>query len=117
MMEKQPDEQVAQMNWSDVSLAGISWVEEGRDVVLHLLLPPSDKKLNLVCRWARKLRVTLEFDDNTGGYALSWEAEVKRREDQAWEVAFDFAGAGSVSLVCQELEFLGSPGLIQVGVT
>jgi len=102
------DEQVAQMNWSDVSLAGISWVEEGRDVILHLLLPPSATNLDLVCRWARKLRVALEFEENTGGYAMSWDAEVKRRDDQAWEVAFDFPGEGGVSLVCQELEFLGS---------
>lgn len=103
------DEQAAQMNWCDVSLSGISWVEDGRDIVLHLLLPPSDRKLDLVCRWARKLRVTLGFEDNIGGYALSWDAQVKRGDDGAWEVALDFAGAGDVSLICQELEFLESP--------
>ncbi|PRQ02642.1 hypothetical protein ENSA7_54710 [Enhygromyxa salina] len=102
------DEEVAQMNWGDISLTGISWIEEGRDIVLHLLVPPTDRRLNVVCRWARKLRIELEFDVNSG-YALSWDGEVKRGADGDWEVDLDFAGAGGVSLVCQDLDFRESP--------
>ena len=109
MSNSATDERLARMNWSDVSLVGMTWVEEGRDVVLHLLVPPSDQRLDLACRWARSLRVTLEFEEDTGGYALSWDGDVKRRDDGAWKVALDFAGAGKVSLVCQELAFLELP--------
>ena len=109
MNELTIDERVAQTNWSDVSLSGISWIEDGRDLVLHLLMPPSDKKLDLVCHWVRGLRVSLEFAENTGGYGLSWDAEVRRSGDQAWEVAFDFASTGGVSLVCHEIEFHDLP--------
>ncbi len=104
------DEGVAQLDWTDVSLIGISWVEKGRDVVLHLRMPRSGRELDLVCRWTRGLRVSLEFADNTGGYALAWDAALKRGDDQAWSVDFDFPGEGRVSLVCQELEVLGSLG-------
>jgi hypothetical protein len=97
------EEQAAQMNWCDISLVGISWVENGRDVILQLILPSSGSEVDLVCRWAQRLHVALEFGDNSGGSPLSWDAAVKRRDDHAWEIAFDFAGDGSVSLVCQEL--------------
>ena len=97
---------VAQTNWCDLSLCSISWVEMGRDVVLSFLVPPSDGEMRLVCRWVRGMRIALEFESNTGGYALSWDAEVKRAEDGAWNIMFDFAEAGSLSLTCQELEFI-----------
>ncbi len=100
------DEAIAKMNWSDVSLAGMEWIEEGRDVVLHLLLPPSDRKVDLVCRWARNLVASLEFEEGTGGYALSWNAVIQRADDGSWKVAFDFAGTGEVSLTCQELKLV-----------
>ncbi|MCA9696177.1 MAG: hypothetical protein KC431_01545 [Myxococcales bacterium] len=45
----------------------------------------------------------------TGGYALSWDGEAKRGDDGSWKVAFDFAGVGKVSLICQELKLLEAP--------
>ena len=99
------DEQVAQVKWCDISLCGISWIEDGRDVVLNFLLPQSDRSLRLTCQWVRGLKATLEFGSNTGGYALSWDGEVKRNDDGAWSMAFDFASAGQISLTCQDLEF------------
>ena len=97
-------EQAAQMNWCDVSLCGISWVEDGRDVVLNLLMPPSDDAVQLTCRWVRGLQTSLAFERDTAGYPLSWDGSVKRVEDGAWKVKFDFASAGGLSLVCQSIE-------------
>lgn len=98
------DEEVAQLNWCDVSLCRISWVEDGRDVVLDLLMPPSDRRLQLICRWVRGLQTNLEFQEDTAGYPLSWDGNVSRRDDGAWDVKFDFASTGRLSLVCQDIE-------------
>jgi hypothetical protein len=103
------DQQIAQLSKCDVSLCGVAWIEDGRDVVLRLLLPPADRETKLVCRWARELRIDLQFESNTGGYPLSWDGEIGRREDGSWTIAFDFAGHGSLSLVCDELEYELSP--------
>ena len=102
------DEQNAQMNWCDLSLCSVSWIEEGRDVVLCFLIPPSDREIRLACRWVSGLRVALAFESNLGGYPLSWDAELKRAEGEGWSILFDFADAGSLSLTCQELEFIAT---------
>lgn len=103
-MSNASDEQVAQMNWCDLSLYGVSWIENGRDVVLNFHIPFSDRKLSLTCQWVRGLRIALEFKSNSGGHALSWNAKVKRNTDGDWDLSFDFGGAGDLSLVCQDLE-------------
>ncbi len=103
-MSNTSDEQVAQMNWCDLSLYGVSWIENGRDVVLNFHIPFSDRKLSLTCQWARGLRIALEFKSDSGGHALSWNAEVKRNADGDWRLSFDFGGVGQISLVCNDLE-------------
>lgn len=103
-MSHTSDEQVAQVSWCDLYLSSISWIESGRDVVLDFLVPPTDRKLGLTCRWARGARIELEVGSNTGGRVLSWDAEVKRNADGDWELVFDFAKAGQISLVCNDLE-------------
>lgn len=105
MMNNISDEQIAQMNWCDIRLSGVSWIENGRHVVLNFLIPPIDRKLRLTCRWTRGLRITLEFESGTIGYALSLDGEVKRNADGALGVELDFADAGQISLVCDDLEF------------
>lgn len=106
-MKNPLDEQVAPMHWCDISLCGFAWVEDGRDIVLDLLVPPTARKLRLTCRWATELQTKLELGPNTGGYPLSWDAEIRRRPDGSWAVALDFAGAGHLSLVCADLELSG----------
>lgn len=104
MMSNTSDQQVAQVNWCDLVLHGVSWIENGRDVVLNFRVPFSDRKLGLTCQWARGLRISLEFKGDSGGCALSWNAEVKRNTDGDWHLSFDFGAAGQISLVCNELE-------------
>lgn len=104
------DERVARLNLCDLSLRDISWIEDGRDVVLTFLAPPNDAELRFVCRWARGFRATIELDPDSGGFALSWDGELSRAEDGSWNVAFDFAGAGRLSLGCQELEIAEAEG-------
>lgn len=103
------EDQIAGMNWCDVRLGGISWIEDGRDIVLSLLVPPTDREIRLVCRWARGLRIALEFKMDTMGGSLSWDGEVKRGADGTWDLRFDFAETGSLSLVCEGLEIFEFP--------
>lgn len=92
------------MNWCDVSLRAIDWIEDGRDIVLHFLVPPADTAVTLTCRWVHGLQTTLAFPEKTAGYPLSWEGSVRSREDGTWDVSFDFASTGGLSLVCQQVE-------------
>lgn len=97
-------DEVARMSWCDVSLSAITWIEDGRDIILQLLAPSSGDVLTLTCRWVRGLRTSLVFDEDTAGHPLSWEGSVKPRDDGAWDVDFDFASTGRLSLVCQDVE-------------
>ena len=97
------EDQIARMSKSDLSLCGIAWINEGRDIVLSLLLPPLDRKVRLVCRWASDLKVLLDFPVDAGSYPLSWDAELSRQENGCWNIMFDFASKGSISLTCTEL--------------
>lgn len=101
------DAAIAAMHWCDVYLSGISWSEDGRDLVLDFLMPPARRKLRLTCRWARGLRVTLDFSPDTMGFALSWDGQITRQEDGSRGVALDFGSAGQLSLVCDEVELSG----------
>ncbi len=104
------DADLANQPWNDVRLLGVEWLESGRDLVLRLRLPlwkdrPAHEA-RLVCRWARELKLALEFAPDHGGAPLSWEGEVRRIGDGEWSVAFDFASKGDLSLRCTEVEWI-----------
>lgn len=98
------DELARQIDWTDLSLTHFSWIEGGRDLVLGFLVPPSDRHMRVICRWARGLKIGLEFESSTIGYALSWNATILRTAHDAWSIDFDFADVGSLSVICQEIE-------------
>lgn len=110
------EDEVAQINWCDVSLCEILWINEGRDVVVGLLFPPSDRKTQVAFRWARGLRMSIEISADVGGYPMTWNAQVTR-EDRAWSVAFDFADEGHLSFVCQDLEMLTPKSSVDIGTS
>ena len=96
--------------WSDVTLLGFSWEENGRDLHLRVLLPGADASLDrerlIVLRWASDLAVKLE---GGGGPPFTWETTFEREAAGRWTVVFDFASAGEIRLSCAEIEVI-KPG-------
>jgi hypothetical protein len=90
-----------------VTLLGLSWEENGRDVVLRVLLPganaSADRERLIVLRWASDLAVKLE---GGGGPPLTWETRFEREATGRWAVVFDFASAGELQLSCAEIEVI-----------
>lgn len=103
------DEEIAQMHWCDLYLREVSWIEGGRDLVLKFLVPPADRELRLTCRWTMGLRISLDLA-GVGGAAMTRDGTVLRNPEGAWDVGFDFASAGEILLICQDLELSGDDG-------
>ena len=98
--------------WGDVELHGVSWAQDGRDIILHLRLPGREttaRDRSLACRWAHGLAMQLTFPQGRGGFPLTWDAAFTRLADGTLAVRFDFADSGELRLTCNELEFLGGP--------
>lgn len=101
--------------WCDVQLLGLSWVEGGRDLVLHLRLPDipgqqDDRNRILSCRWAHALVVSLAFQERAGGFPLTWDTTFSREIDDTWCVLLDFGSLGQVRFRCYEMELSVDPG-------
>lgn len=104
------DEILEATSWSDVRLRSISWIENGRDVVLRVGLAGTERDRDrlLVCRWVHGLVVDLTFAEGHGGYPLTWDSTFTRGPDGTWSVRLDFAHAGEVRLKCNEIEVLAA---------
>jgi hypothetical protein len=96
-------EDIAKLPACDVSLAGIEWRHD-MALVLSLVLPDK-RRAHLTAKFARHLRVSLEFDERSGGYPLSWDTTYSELPDGEWHVLMDFAHAGAVEFDCSELHF------------
>ena len=98
------DENITKLAWEDVSLRGISWIEEGRDMALHVLLPPNDRSATLYCRWARSVSLGLRLPPDAMGYALTTSGSVVLVDADTWRVSLGFGSAGELSLECSSVE-------------
>ncbi len=96
--------------WSDVTLLGFSWEENGQDLHLRVLLPGAgvaiDRERVILLRWASDVAVKLE---GRGGPPLTWETTFEREATGRWAVVFDFASAGEIRLSCAEIKVI-KPG-------
>ena len=97
--------------WGDVSLLAFSWAEDGRDVVLRVVLPgpgPDRGRQSLiVLRWAGDVVVRLE---GGAGPPLTWDTTFQRGKDGRWAVVLDFASHGEIRVTCAEIEVVRLPG-------
>ena len=91
---------------SDMELLGFSWVEEGRDVEIHLRLPGTDPRgerdCALICQWATGVTVKLGLAKDRGGRLLTWDATYVREPSGTWLIRLDFGADGELCLSCSE---------------
>jgi hypothetical protein len=93
-----------------VELRGISWADEGRDLVLALRLSPSERNESrdrlLVAHWVTEFTARLSLAEKTGGYLLTWDVAFDCDSTGEWEIRFDFASAGELSFRCSGVELV-----------
>jgi hypothetical protein len=93
------------MGWCDVNLLGISWLNDGRDLALHLRFAKGVER-HLHCLWAHGVRIDLTTAEDCLGEALTWDTTFERNA-LGWKVMFDFASTGTIALMCTGLKLLG----------
>lgn len=93
---------VSNSSWCDANLTGISWGNDGRDLILTW--DRSNKPIGtLTCTWAHALKVDITMGVNEGGYPLTWDAEITQVSKSEWSLIFDFASQGIIKLKCTEI--------------
>jgi hypothetical protein len=85
----------------DVRLWGVRWESDGRDVILALELG-NMTRVDLRCTWATNVHIDIARRGK-GGPALSWEGSITMASDGTYDVSFDFASDGELSLRCNEV--------------
>jgi hypothetical protein len=104
---------VTKVDWGDVELRSLAWIEDGRDLAFHVRMPgsepPSDGDRVIVCRWAHGLVVNLTYRLGHGGFPFTWAATFTQGSDRVWSIEFDFAGEGEIHLKCNEVEVIDAP--------
>ena len=95
-------ESLAGLSWDDAEFRGFRWSPNQEDVILLLATPSlPGGALEVECRWVTSLRITLDYAE-TAGALLSWSGEITRTGN-AWNVAMEFPGHGSIALTCNDL--------------
>ena len=91
---------------SDISLCdgvltGYSW-----DVLtskIELKITDADNSITgIVCRWISDFN----FQQNQPGPMLSWEGKIALEETGRFKIQIDFAEAGELLLLCDEIEII-----------
>jgi hypothetical protein len=108
-MKVQADQlQVASLSWCDVALTGVTWSENGRDVILLLLPATPDREglelRKMICKWTSELKMEISLGRLTGRYPMTWNVTFDRDSQNGWRVHFDFASNGMMSFRCSEID-------------
>ncbi len=95
-------EDLRKITTSDLSLVGIEWVENGRDIELTFEI--GEKQFcSFICKWASNIKINLKTKINEGGNPFTWDIYLKQTEENSFDVQFDFASNGEVFIACNEL--------------
>ena len=92
---------------SDVTLLGLEWVNEEKDLRIKLQPGAQDETIrHLLCEWVTHLSIQLDFGDDRMGAPFTWDIEYTALSKQRWRVEFDFAGTprGRIHFECNHLE-------------
>ena len=93
----------------DISLMGIHWHNEGKDLHIHLEMHSSykeyPKEITLVCEWATNLKIDLDWGAKNIGTLLSWDFNLEKNEKGVYRALFDFSESpgGLISFECNEI--------------
>ncbi len=107
-------EQIYPLITSDVSLFGVQWSDDGRDIVFDLELPQSGRH-SLVCTWAASVSIDLQSEKNTGGPPLTSEASFRTIDSGRTCIVFNFFDRGTITFECNEVVLSRSEGSEQGG--
>lgn len=110
-VNKEIEQLIAGISWCDAKLCSVSWLENGRDLLLKLLTPrqlPSgaQEEVQLLCRWVSKLEVKITFGSLEGGHPMTWDVLFQTAQNGGILIELDLASQGSISFECTELEML-----------
>lgn len=102
----------SESNWCDVTLLGLRWIEDGRDLELTLDVPvwKHERRVRtMCCRWAHEVHIDLSFDRKVGdipvgGCPFTWDVTAERTPNGGWSMLFDFASVGEIRFKCSEIE-------------
>jgi hypothetical protein len=86
----------------DAMLVSFTWEREGRDVSIQLILA-SGVLFGYTFTWVDHLRIDIKQRDNGPSQPFAWEGTATQLPNGRIQVQLDFAGQGSVSLVCNEI--------------
>jgi hypothetical protein len=95
-------EEIVALDWGDAHLSQVRWEDDGRDLVLVLHRSEGDQA-ELRCTWAEDFKLALATAPAQGGMALTCAGSVERLPDGRHRVLLDFANAGSLSVICNEV--------------
>ena len=108
-------ERIREMGWCDAAFLGLTWVNEGKDLQLHLahaMLPI----VGLLCGWTSDLKIKLDWhrpqhstDERPlrrGGPLLTWQVDIKPTGDGRVAVLLDFAHDGEMGFECEGITTL-----------
>ena len=92
------------MNWGDAQLRNVEWLRTAPSLRLAFeLAGPGEKSRRLELTWASALEFELRFGANEGGPPMLWDARAETLSDSRMRVTLDFAGAGSLRLICNDI--------------
>src|SRR5690606_14942306 len=90
---------------SDASLVGLSWGNDGKDLVLRLD-HAKGYEVQLMCNWVRGISASISFPSDQCSPPFLWEASISPISN-GFTVVLDFASQGHLRFDCQSLVHVG----------
>lgn len=100
---------VAKAPLGDVTLLGIKWLNDEKDMEFQLLLHSSygdfPKNITLLAEWATNVKINLDYGNKRMGAPFSWKFDLSKNEKGVYDALLDFGGTpnGYISFVCNEI--------------
>ena len=104
MKKIKSDKDLKDIRTCDIELISMNWVNDGRDLEL-IFLANDVEKSSFLCTWANNIKTHFTTNPNEVGCPFTWDITLKENDDNVFEVEFDFASKGNVSLCCNELKY------------
>lgn len=97
------DEIDGSKGWSDATMLGFGWDNDGKDLLLDMLFLSGVGRRGVRFTWAHSLKMDLSFGDHQGGSPMLWSAVFERQSKDSCHASLDFASAGIITFLFKEL--------------
>lgn len=91
------------LDWSDATLRGFSWHENGHDLVISMEFLSGVGRRSVRFTWAHALRIDLKFAGHEVGEPMLWKASIDRKAETSHLIHLDFASRGHIAFYCEDL--------------